>query len=181
MRSDPEVHIEKFFLNALVDQILLTAQSEASHKKQDLKNGVSSDIELETDRQLLLSAIANLIQNALKFTKIGGHISVSSGISGENVVIEIEDECGGISEGTIKNLFKPFASGGFDQSGLGLGLTIVQRAISLLQGKITLRNNPGSGCAFQIEIPKRLIPAAIPRSVPGSTSVQPLIPRKTLN
>jgi hypothetical protein len=173
MRADPEVHVEKFQLNVLVDQIFFTAQSEAGSKKQILKNDVKADIELETDRQLLLSSIANLVQNALKYSKIGGHIVVRSGIAGKNIIIEIEDECGGLQEDTMKNIFKPFVSGGFDQSGLGLGLTIVQRAVGLLEGKMTVRNNLGHGCAFLVEVPRKLISNSLNRAVSGEKSSQP--------
>ena len=173
MRTDPEVHIEKFALSVLVDQIFLTAKSEVHERAQTLTNEIKSEIELETDRQLLLSAIANLTQNALKFTKHGGHIVLRSGGAGENVIIEIEDQCGGIPSQVVENLFKPFASGGFDQSGLGLGLTVVQRAVYLLQGKVTVRNNPGIGCAFQIEIPRKIIRISPQRVVSGESSVQP--------
>lgn len=173
MRADPTVHIEIFNLNILIDQILLTAQSEARSKKQILVSEVASDIRLETDRQLLLSAIANIVQNALKYSKIGGNISVRAATSADKIVIEIEDEGGGIEPEALKNLFKPYISGGFDQSGLGLGLTIVQRALSLLQGKISVRNNPGIGCAFLLDIPKKITPLTATRTPSGEESVQP--------
>lgn len=174
MKSDPDVFAEKFLLNTLVDQILLTAESEAQNKRQILENEISTTIELETDRQLLLSAIANLIQNALKYTKAEGHILVSSSSSNNYVSINIKDQCGGIPDEISKNLFKPFSSGGFDQSGLGLGLTIVQRAVWLLQGQLTVKNLPQDGCCFTIEIPVKLGPKP-PRKtpVPGADSVHP--------
>lgn len=173
MRADPEVNIEKFQLNVLVDQILLTAQSEAKAKQQTLNNEVKADIEFETDRQLLLSIIANLLQNALKYSKIGGLIVVRSGVAGPNIVIEIEDQCGGIQPEVVKNIFKPFVSGGYNQGGLGLGLTIVQRAVGLLGGKMTVRNNDGYGCAFLVEIPKKLTPKSLNRAVEGEDSSRP--------
>jgi len=178
MRSDPTVHIEEFRLNVLLDQILLTAQSEAQAKKQTLASDVNSEIVLETDRQLLLSAIANIIQNALKYSKVGGHISIRAATSANNVVIEIEDEGGGIEPEALRNLLKPFVSGGFDQSGLGLGLTIVQRAIFLLQGKISVRNHPGVGCVFLLEVPKKILPMPAARTSSGEDSAQPTSNKK---
>lgn len=172
MRADPRLHIEKFQLNVLVDQILLTAQSEARSKKQILTNEIILPLELETDRQLLLSVIANLTQNALKYSKVGGEIILRSGSTESKVMIEIEDACGGINT-TQANLFKPFVSSGFDQSGLGLGLTIVNRAVFLLQGKISVRNHSGHGCAFMIEIPKKIVPISLNKSVQAEKSVQP--------
>jgi signal transduction histidine kinase len=173
MRADPQMFAEKFQLNTLIDQILLTAQSEARNKKQVLKNLTVDFIQLETDRQLLLSAIANLIQNAIKYSKLDAHISIRAGVAGNRVVIEIEDECGGIKPEVYQNIFKPFISG-VDRSGLGLGLTIIQRAVGLLQGKINVRNNIGYGCAFVIDIPIKLEPISRSRAVEGVISAQPL-------
>ncbi len=173
LRADPEVHIEKFNLGALVDQIIITAESGARARQQVIANTVSSSMELETDRQLLLSILANLLQNALKYTKIGGKVTLRSGDSGKNIVIEIEDQCGGLSPELQKSLFTPFVSSGVDQSGLGLGLTIVKRATELLQGHIQVNNNPGTGCAFRIEIPKILTPKPLTRTNSGENSDQP--------
>ncbi|MBC7741080.1 MAG: HAMP domain-containing histidine kinase [Bdellovibrionaceae bacterium] len=178
MRADPEVHIEKFSLNFLVDQIILTAQSEAKNKNQLLSNEIKLPIELESDRQLVLSTIANLVQNAIKYTKNGGRILVRAGIASDNVIIEIEDECGGIQPDVLKNLFKPFNSGGFDQTGLGLGLTIVQRAVQILQGEISINNLPSRGCAFRIELPKKLIPKPLNRARTAEKSAQPSMEKK---
>lgn len=173
MRAEPELQLEKFSLNGLIDQILLTAEDEASTKKQVLRNDLQKEIEVETDRQLLLSVLANLTQNALKYSKIGGQVILRAGLSGETVIIEVEDECGGLPSEVARNLFKPFASGGVDQSGLGLGLTIVQRAVGILQGKITVRDNPGQGCAFIIEIPKKLSPTVMNKPAAGFVAAQP--------
>ncbi len=173
MRADPQLHIERFNITEMIDQILLTAQGEARTKKQILTNQTVTAMEVETDRQLLLSAIANLIQNALKYSKSGGHIIVRAAPAGKDIVIEVEDECGGLSSDAIKNLFKPFVSGGFDQTGLGLGLTIVQRAVNMLQGKIAHQNNPGRGCGFRIEIPRILTPIPNSKAIEGLGSAQP--------
>ena len=105
--------------------------------------------------------------------QMGAFIVVRAAPSGKNVVIEVEDECGGLNSDAIKNLFKPFVSGGFDQTGLGLGLTIVQRAVTMLQGKISHQNNPGRGCGFRIEVPKVLVPVPANRAVEGLSSAHP--------
>jgi signal transduction histidine kinase len=68
------------------------------------------------------------------------------------VVIEVEDECGGISAGS--DLFQAFADRrAVDQSGLGLGLSIARRAVHAHGGDIHLRNTPGKGCTFSVDLP----------------------------
>lgn len=178
MRADPTIHVEKFHLAALVEQILLSALSEARMKNLTFRTEISSTIELETDRQLLLSAIANLVQNALKYSKAGGVIFLRSGVSGSRILLEVEDEGGGIDPKVLETLFQPFTSGTLDKSGLGLGLTIVQRAVALLQGKVSVRNNPGKGCVFLVDIPIKVGHMSLPKNLPGTESAQPEIKNK---
>jgi signal transduction histidine kinase len=174
MRSEPEVRIEKFEINALLEQIILTARSTAKVKNQVLNFEQIYEVELSTDRQLLLSAIANLVQNAIKYSKEGGHINIRSQVIADHISIEVEDECGGIDPLKIDSLFKPFRKGSNDQTGLGLGLVITRRAIGFLQGTVTVRNSGQTGCVFIIDIPINLGPA-FDRivSVPGEESIHP--------
>lgn len=180
MRADPEVRVEKFFLHDLVDQIVLTARIEARDRNLNISCNVDSKAEIESDRQLLLSAIANLVQNAIKYTTPGGKIHVTGArVAGERYVVEVQDECGGLPEGRAEGLFKPFTQEGMNQSGLGLGLTISRRAVSLIQANIKVRNNPGQGCVFIIEGPKTLVPAPSQNTtVSGKNSIQPPSNRK---
>ena len=104
---------------------------------------------------MVYSAVSNLIQNALKYTREGGKIQVRGTLVGEDIVIEVEDECGGLSD-RASELFKPFEQQHKDRKGLGLGLTIAQRAINLNHGTIGVRNLPGKGCVFKITLPKKL-------------------------
>jgi signal transduction histidine kinase len=152
LRADPKLHLESFSLNLLVDQILLTAQNEANGKKQKLKNETAEAIEMNSDRQLLLSTIANLVQNALKYSKYGGLIVVSAKATGDDIVINVLDECGGIADDQLKTMFRPFVSSGFDQSGMGLGLAVVKRAVSLLRGTVEILNHAGHGCEFVVKL-----------------------------
>ncbi len=180
LRTDPEVLAEKFDLRDLIDQILFTAQSEARAKRQVVTNETKEKVELNTDRQLVLSITANLVQNALKYSRHDGRIMVTARLSGENVILEVADECGGLDSKNLKNLFKPFISGGFDQSGSGLGLTIVQRAADLIHGTVSHRNNEGVGCTFIIEFPQKFVPlpSISNRAVSGVNSARPESSRK---
>ena len=77
------------------------------------------------DRQILAAAVANLLQNAFKFTR-AGHAPCASGrvATASRVLIEVEDECGGLPQGNTKSLLRPFVQRGSDRTGVGLGLTI---------------------------------------------------------
>ena len=152
MRVDPKVHLESIDLRQLIDQMIVTSQTEADEKNQSLEMSVDPGLKVMADGQLLYSAISNLIQNALKYTKRNGRIQIRAGLKGKSVVIEVEDECGGLSDETI-DLFKPFEQQNENKKGLGLGLTIAQKAINLNAGMISVKNLPGKGCIFNITLP----------------------------
>lgn len=171
LRTDPEIQVENFLFNTLVDQILLTARSDAKKRNQTLICEMADGIEIQTDRQLLLSAIANLVQNAIKYSKEGTTISVVAKIAKDNLVFKITDECGGIKPTILKNIFQPFFSGDA-KGGLGIGLSIVQRSLSMIKGKLLLENEPGIGCTFVLQIP-RSIPVVRKTMVSGKDSIQP--------
>ena len=69
------------------------------------------------------------------------------------MLIEVEDACGGIPE-SAKDLFQPFGERrGHDRTGLGLGLSIARKAVRAHGGDIHIRNMPGIGCVFAIDLP----------------------------
>ncbi len=155
LRVDPEGLIESGHLLLIVDQILVTAGVEAQRKKQIIDIKIDPTLMIEADQQAFHSALSNLIQNALKFTPEGGKIHVRGTSVGETIVIEVEDECGGLP-GTPSELFKPFKQKNENRKGLGLGLTIAQRAIELNHGTIEAHNLPKKGCIFKITLPKKI-------------------------
>ena len=110
-------------------------------------------VETEGDGTLLTSAFTNLLQNAVKFTPSGKQVRLRSSRLDGRARIEVEDECGGLDAGTAKVIFSPFVQTGEDRSGLGLGLTIVREIVAAHSGTIDVRDLPGRGCVFIIELP----------------------------
>lgn len=156
MRVDPTVIIETGYLLQLVDQIIVTASIEARARKQTIDIKIDPNLIIETDQQLFYSAISNLIQNAIKYTHIGGKIQVRGNLIGKNIIVEVEDECGGLLTTNAADLFKPFEQQNKNKKGLGLGLTIAKRAMELNQGSIEAKNLPGKGCIFTIVLPSHM-------------------------
>ncbi|MEA9355510.1 HAMP domain-containing sensor histidine kinase [Bacteriovorax sp. PP10] len=153
MKIDPRVIIETGYLLQLVDQIVTTASIESQIKHQSLEINIDPKIVIKADQQLFYSAISNLIQNAIKYTRIGGKIEIRGRIVEQNIVIDVEDECGGLLTANAADLFKPFEQQHKNKQGLGLGLTIAQKAIELNLGTIKAKNLPGKGCIFTITLP----------------------------
>ena len=101
---------------------------------------------------MLSSALANLLQNAFKFTQPGGHVSLTARVAAGHVLIEIADQCGGLPPGWAEELFMPFTQRSDDRSGVGLGLSITRRAVHAIGGTLALRDVPGTGCIFTISL-----------------------------
>jgi signal transduction histidine kinase len=116
---------------------------------------VDSDLVIDADWQLLGSAVSNLLQNAFKFSRAHGHVSLSTRVTADRVLIDISDECGGLPPGKVQNLFRPFTQESADRSGLGLGLSIALSAARANAGDIHVRDVPGTGCVFTIDLPRR--------------------------
>jgi signal transduction histidine kinase len=114
---------------------------------------VGSELNVEADPHLLASAVTNLLNNALKYTRAGGHVVLRASEEARRLHIEVADECGGIPEGK-GDPFQVFADQrGSDRSGLGLGLSIARKAVRAHGGDIHIRNTPGKGCVFMIDVP----------------------------
>lgn len=107
------------------------------------------------NRDLLLAALGNLLQNAFKFTHPHSEVTLSAYAAAERVLIEVKDNCGGLPAGILERLFVPFSRTGDDKSGLGLGLSIARRSVEASGGILSVRDVPGTGCVFAISLPLR--------------------------
>ena len=114
---------------------------------------VGPEVVVEADQQLLAAALGNLLQNAVKFTRLHGQIALRATTTADHVRIEVEDECGGLPPGDPEALFHPFEQHGDNRSGLGLGLGISRKAVEAIGGTLEVRDLPGHGCIFSIVLP----------------------------
>ena len=147
---------ERISVRALLEQIAVGASMMASSRALvfDVAPGEAA-VDVRADRQLLEAAIANLLQNAFKFTRPGTHVSLTASATGQRVLIAVEDECGGLPPDKPEELFfRPFERRGRDRTGLGLGLSISRKSIQASGGELRVRNLPGKGCVFTIDLPR---------------------------
>ena len=115
---------------------------------------IESDIAVFADPEMLSSAIGNLLQNAFKFTRRHSEVRLNAHLVADRVLIEVEDHCGGLPAGAAEDLLLPFVQSGEDRSGLGLGLDICRRSVEANDGVLRVRDLPGSGCIFTIDLPR---------------------------
>ena len=147
-------HREHLRVAEFIEEMEINASADAATRGlQFTVERVDNKLMVDVDRHLFASAISNLVQNGFKFTRISGNVWLRIHATGDRVSIEIEDECGGLVPGAAEAMFRPFEQLGSDRSGLGLGLAISRQAIESDGGKISLRDVPGKGCVFTIEMP----------------------------
>jgi signal transduction histidine kinase len=108
---------------------------------------------VHADRQILGSIVTNLLQNAFKYTRPHTHVTLRTSTACNRLRIEVEDECGGLPAGAAETLFEPYVQKSADRSGLGLGLSICRRGTEAIGGTIQVRDLPGKGCVFIVELP----------------------------
>jgi signal transduction histidine kinase len=141
----------------LMEEVELAAAIEANARGLQLTvTPVEPGVVIDVDRQLIAAALANLLQNAFKFGRPNGHVVLRTDTTTDpgRVLIEVEDECGGLPPGRAEDLFRPFEQRGADQTGMGLGLAIARESVAANGGEIRARNLPGKGCVFTIELPR---------------------------
>lgn len=115
---------------------------------------VDAELGVCANRELLLAAVGNLLQNACKFSQPHAEVTLNAYAFGPHVLIEVKDHCGGLPPGIEEQMFTPFTQRSGDKSGLGLGLSIARRSVEDDLGTLTVRDVPGTGCVFTISLPR---------------------------
>lgn len=155
IRSPERVSVREF-----IEEVEVGASMEATARGLTLAvSPVELGMDVKVDRQLLAAALANLLQNAFKFTRPHGHISLKAHPTRDRVLIDVEDECGGLPPEKVAELFRPFEQRSSNRTGLGLGLSISRRSVEADGGTIRVRDVRGIGCVFTIDLP-RIYPAS---------------------
>jgi signal transduction histidine kinase len=116
-------------------------------------------LELRVDPLRMTQVLANVLNNAARYTPPGGEVSIAAGREGERIAIRVRDSGRGMSSELLTRIFEPFfqVPRARDQveGGLGLGLTLVRRLVELHGGEVEARSE-GPGCGTEIVI---LLPA----------------------
>lgn len=107
------------------------------------------------NKELMQHLWLNILGNAVKYTPVGGEITVSVQKEGDHVSVIVSDTGEGISEKTLEHLFDPYYQGDSSHSrqGLGLGLSIAQRITELCRGTISVESKVSEGSIFKVTLP----------------------------
>lgn len=152
--SEGVEHLEVIAIPGFVDDLMVGARLEANVRGTRLalvRGGESASV--RADRQILTTAVMNLVHNALKFSRPGSTVTIRVRAAADRVQIEVQDECGGLAAGNPDELFQPFEQRGGNRSGLGLGLAFTRTALEAIGGIVSVRNIPLTGCVFSVDLP----------------------------
>ncbi len=137
---------------------------------------------VEVDPARIAQVVANLLQNAVKFTPTGGHVSVALGKTEGRATVRVTDDGTGMDEAMLARLFEAFAQADTtldrSQGGLGLGLALVRSLVELHGGDVRATSpGLGKGSEFQVSFPLVDKPSA---STAAESSSAPRVQRRVV-
>jgi two-component system CheB/CheR fusion protein len=150
---------EPLLLHEVLDEAIETALERAGRPSRSVETLLppGRPIGLQADRTRLHQVFVNLIGNAIKFTRDGGHIWVKATVEALQLVIRVEDDGLGIDGdmlGTIFEMFSQARTAGEHTEGMGIGLALVKNIVELHGGSIqALSKGPGTGAEFVVRLP----------------------------
>lgn len=145
---------ERVELAPLIESAVEAARKVAEAKRLEFRCVCDARLTALLDRGLTRSAIANLADNAAKYTD-AGEVEIQVDDRSDALVINVRDSCPGLSAEELRTIFEPFKRGRSGKAGTGLGLAIARRAVEAQGGKIEAESPGASGCHFWITLPKR--------------------------
>lgn len=139
----------------LLQELTTAAEPDAARRGVRFTVEVGApDVRVYADREILSAVVVNLLQNGFKFTRPGTCVTLAATTTTDRVMIAVADECGGLSAADAGALFRPFAQGHRDRTGLGLGLAFSKWGAEVSDGSISVDTIPGRGCVFTLDLPR---------------------------
>jgi signal transduction histidine kinase len=154
LESRPALKLAQLDLRGLVDEV--SSDMAVLARALDFHISGPQVLVVAGDYDLLKQALVNLLDNAFKFTAKGGTVEVRIRTDGDRAALEVSDTGRGIQAEHLQRIFDPYyrVEGSRTQGGgMGLGLTIVRRIVSLHNGEIQVRSEPGKGTTLTVYLP----------------------------
>ncbi|HYH65070.1 MAG TPA: ATP-binding protein, partial [Urbifossiella sp.] len=158
-RGKVELRKEVVDLAAVVASTLEATRPLVADRRQELTVDLPAEpVRLEADPARLEQVLANLLNNAVKYTDPGGRVWLTARREGGEVVLRVRDTGAGIAADMLPRIFEPFVQADRvlhqSQGGLGIGLTLVRRLVEMHGGSVTAHSDgPGKGSEFVVRLP----------------------------
>ena len=148
---------EDINISDIINSTLVILSGEATKKNITISNSVPAQAVVLADSNMISAVLRNLVSNAIKFTRPGGCISLSSNAGEKFYEFTIEDNGVGIQKKDVEKLFridtKVYSKGTADESGTGLGLILCKEFIEKNSGSIRVESEYGKGSRFIFTLP----------------------------
>ena len=147
----------RFFLDEQLRQSILLLEPEWSAKNIEIIPELD-EVPFFGNEEILAHIWNNLISNAVKFTPVGGTVTLRLSADDSSAQVAISDTGIGMSEEVLSHIFEKFYQGdpSHHKNGHGIGLTMAHRAATLSGGSISVQSTPGKGSTFVVTLPNEL-------------------------
>ncbi|MBO7589460.1 MAG: hypothetical protein J6T18_08570 [Bacteroidaceae bacterium] len=148
--------IRQFPLDEIINRSLSNVSDRARTKGVGIEKQIPDGLMVSCDRQLLVTVLRNILENAVKYSYPGGTVTVLAVDSGSATEISVNDRGPGISPDKLDDLFRidkmHSTEGTMGEKGTGLGLIISRELLLRMGAGISVRNNPEGGCSITVTL-----------------------------
>ncbi|MGB2692680.1 MAG: HAMP domain-containing sensor histidine kinase, partial [Thermodesulfobacteriota bacterium] len=139
----------------MIEEVVDLYSYVAEEKDIAVETGFPDELYVKADSSRLRQVLANLLDNAIKYTPHGGKVDIEANRSENEVKITIKDTGVGISESELDNIWDRLYRGDKSRTerGLGLGLSLVKAIVGAHRGYVEVLSTPGTGSAFSVHLP----------------------------
>ncbi len=156
-REGPVREVAGFDCSAQLEEIVAFWRERAANSGLELACDIEPGLQIEADREGIRQALANLIENALKYGEAGGRVAVSLHRALNQAVFRVTDHGPGIARAHHERIFQRFYRIDRDRSrakgGTGLGLAIVKHVALAHGGSVRVESELGKGSSFILALP----------------------------
>jgi len=147
---------EQVRISGLIEEVVELYRYVAEEKNIVINTAFSEDLQVSVDPHRMRQVLANLLDNAVKYTPDGGRVDVETAQSPKQVIITIRDTGTGIPEEEIPKIWNRLYRGDKSRSqrGLGLGLSLVRSIVKAHGGHVEVSSQPGAGSTFTVYLPQ---------------------------
>jgi len=153
-----DVNISEHILDDIIEETLSVLQNSIKKRNITVNKYVDPQLKIKANRNRIKQMFINLIDNAVKYNKDGGSITITAVSSGGRIIITVEDSGIGIPEEHLERIFERFyrvdKSRSRSMGGTGLGLSIVKHIVNLYGGTIKIDSEPDKGTVFTVQLPE---------------------------